>query len=229
VPQPVIDAFSVNPPQIQVNQCVNIAWSTSGGTQSVKLLRNGAEIDSGLGLSGSVQDCLSQPGQVTYTLVAANRQGTSVQQQAGTNVVAAQPTDTPVPPPTDTPLPPPTDTPVPPPTDTPVPPPTDTPVPPPTDTPVPQPPTIISFTANPPQLDALNNCTVLEWQISGQGIVAVFLFRNGQQIAGPDVASGYQDCVAVSEQGNPQVYELRVDSEFAGSTSQQLTVPFGFG
>jgi len=43
------------------------------------------------------------------------------------------------------------------------------------------------------------------------------------------VASGYQDCVAVSEQGTPQIYELRVDSEFAGSTNMQLTVPFGFG
>jgi ABC-type amino acid transport substrate-binding protein len=100
---------------------------------------------------------------------------------------------------------------------------------PPADTPAPQPPAIISFTANPPQLDAANNCTVLEWQISGQGIAAVFLSRNGQQIAGPDLASGYRDCVSVSEQGNAQIYELRVDSEFAGSTSSQLTVPFGFG
>jgi arginine/lysine/histidine transporter system substrate-binding protein len=100
---------------------------------------------------------------------------------------------------------------------------------PPTNTPAPQPPLINSFTANPPQLDALNNCTVLEWQVSGQGIAAIFLSRNGQQIAGPDVTSGYQDCVAVSEQGNAQIYELRVDTEFGGSTSSELTVPFGFG
>jgi hypothetical protein len=100
---------------------------------------------------------------------------------------------------------------------------------PPTDTPAPQPPIIISFTANPPQLDAANNCTVLQWQVSGQGIAAIWLSRNGQQTAGPDVTSGYQDCVAVSEEGDAQIYELKVDSEFAGSTSQQLTVPFGHG
>jgi ABC-type amino acid transport substrate-binding protein len=100
---------------------------------------------------------------------------------------------------------------------------------PPTDTPASQPPVIVSFTANPPQLDAVNNCTVLQWQVSGQGIAAVFLSRNGVQIAGPDVTSGYQDCVSVGEQGNAQIYELRVDSEFAGSSSSELTVPFGFG
>ena len=100
---------------------------------------------------------------------------------------------------------------------------------PPTAQPAPQPPLISSFTANPPQFDAANNCVVLEWQVSGQGIAAIWLSRNGQQIAGPDVQSGYQDCVAVSEEGTQQVYELKVDSEFAGSASQQLVVPFGRG
>jgi hypothetical protein len=96
-------------------------------------------------------------------------------------------------------------------------------------TPPSQPPLINSFTANPPQFDAINNCTVLEWQITGQGIAAVWLSRNGQRIAGPDVTSGYQDCVSVSEEGNPQIYELKVDTESGGSTSEQLTVPFGHG
>jgi arginine/lysine/histidine transporter system substrate-binding protein len=99
----------------------------------------------------------------------------------------------------------------------------------PTATQAPQAPRINSFTANPPQLDSINNCTVLEWQVTGQGIAAIWLSRNGQQIAGPDVASGYQDCVSVSEQGTPQIYELKVDTESGGSTSRQLTVPFGFG
>jgi hypothetical protein len=99
----------------------------------------------------------------------------------------------------------------------------------PTATPAPQPPTIFSFTANPPQLDAVNNCITLDWQIGGQGIAAVWLSRNGQPIAGPDVQSGYQDCVPVSEEGNQQVYELKVDTEFTGSATQQLVVPFGRG
>ena len=48
----------------------------------------------------------------------------------------------------------------------------------------PQPPVIGSFSANPPQLDATNTCVVLQWQVSGQGIAAIWLSRNGQQIAG---------------------------------------------
>jgi hypothetical protein len=88
---------------------------------------------------------------------------------------------------------------------------------PPTAMPAPQPPAIISFTANPPQFDAINNCVALQWEITGQGIAAIWLSRNGQQIAGPNVQSGYQDCVAVSEEGNTQIYELKVDSESAGS------------
>lgn len=96
-------------------------------------------------------------------------------------------------------------------------------------TPAPQPPSIFSFTANPPQLDVTNTCIMLEWQVGGEGIVAVWLSRNGQQIAGPDVQSGYQDCVPAGEEGNPQVYELKVDTEFTGSATQQLVVPFGHG
>lgn len=100
---------------------------------------------------------------------------------------------------------------------------------PPTNTPAPAQPIISNFIATPPQLDAINNCTVLQWQISGQGIASVSVTRNGLLIAGPDAESGLQDCVAVSEQGTPQIYELKVDTEFGGSATQQLTVPFGQG
>ena len=77
----------------------------------------------------------------------------------------------------------------------------------------PQPPAkpmINSFTANPPQLSAANNCTVLQWQVTGQGLAAIWLSRNGERIAGPDVQSGYRDCVAVKDAGKTQVYELKV-------------------
>ena len=73
---------------------------------------------------------------------------------------------------------------------------------------------INSFTANPAQLSAANNCTVLQWQITGQGLAAVWLSRNGERIAGPDVQSGYRDCVAVKDAGKTQVYELKADTEF---------------
>jgi polar amino acid transport system substrate-binding protein len=97
---------------------------------------------------------------------------------------------------------------------------------PPTAVPQPEQPLISSFTATPPQLDPLNNCAVLQWQISGPGIAAVSVTRNGLLIAGPDATSGLQDCVAVAEQGTPQVYILKVDAEFGGSATQQLVVPF---
>ena len=103
---------------------------------------------------------------------------------------------------------------------------------PPTATPAPQPaprPLINSFTANPPQLSAINNCTVLQWQVSGQGLAAIWLSRNGERIAGPDVQSGYKDCVAVKDQGKTQVYELKADTESGGSATQQLSVPFPKG
>lgn len=100
---------------------------------------------------------------------------------------------------------------------------------PPPPVPAPQPPRINRFTANPSQLSAANNCTVLEWQVTGQGLAAVWLSRNGELIAGPDVQSGYQDCVSVKDQGKTQVYELRVDTEFGLSSSLQLQVPFPKG
>jgi len=103
---------------------------------------------------------------------------------------------------------------------------------PPTPTPAPQPapqPLINSFTANPPQLSASNNCTVLQWQVTGQGLAAIWLSRNGERIAGPDVQSGYKDCVAVKDQGKTQAYELKVDTESGGSATRQLDVPFPKG
>jgi polar amino acid transport system substrate-binding protein len=287
VPEPRIDAFTVNPGQIDVNQCVTVAWSTSGGTSSVRLLRDGSVIQDNAGLSGSLQDCLSQPGRANYRLEARNGAGSTVTADAGVDVNAPQqPTATPVPP-------------------TPTPQPqapvinffsadpnqieagqcvilawsftgqdlatstitrdgqtvaSDVPLdgsqedcPPGAGTvtytlrvdaefggsaqqssqvnvvepqPEVQPPQINSFTANPPQVDLNNTCTSLEWSISGEGIAAVTLLRNGQQIAGPDVASGYQDCVDPSLAGQELIYRLRVDAEFADPVRQELTVPF---
>jgi polar amino acid transport system substrate-binding protein len=100
---------------------------------------------------------------------------------------------------------------------------------PPTAAPAPQPPAkpmINSFTANPSQLSASNNCTVLQWQVTGQGLAAIWISRNSERIAGPDVQSGYRDCVAVKDQGKTQVYELKVDTESGGSATRQLNIPF---
>jgi heat shock protein HslJ/uncharacterized protein affecting Mg2+/Co2+ transport len=95
--QPVINAFSADPPQIQAGQCVNLAWQTSGGTQTVNLLRDGSVILPNASLTGTFQDCLNNAGTFNYELQAANSAGTIVSQGASVNVVAPQPTDTPVP------------------------------------------------------------------------------------------------------------------------------------
>ncbi|MEZ4660808.1 MAG: transporter substrate-binding domain-containing protein [Caldilineaceae bacterium] len=102
---PVINAFTANPGQIMAGQCVNLAWSTSGGTENVRVLRNGVVVLDNAPLSSTgLQDCLDQPGTITYVLEARNRVNQSASQQASVNVAAAPaPTDTPAP--TNTPLP----------------------------------------------------------------------------------------------------------------------------
>lgn len=72
---PRIDAFSVNPTQIEVNQCVLVTWATSGGTSQVQLKRNGAIVIDNAQLAGSAQDCLSVAGTVVYRLEARSANG----------------------------------------------------------------------------------------------------------------------------------------------------------
>lgn len=72
---PVIDSFSVTPSQISTGQCVQIAWSTSGATWLVRLLRNNVLVLDDAGLSGSAQDCLPNAGTITYQLVASTTGG----------------------------------------------------------------------------------------------------------------------------------------------------------
>ncbi len=91
VPQPVITSFSVQPGQINVGECVNVSWNTGGGTAFTRLFRNGTIIQDNAPVSGSIQDCLSNAGTVTYQLQAFNVAGTMVSQDAQVNVVQPQP------------------------------------------------------------------------------------------------------------------------------------------
>ena len=97
VPQPVITNFSVQPAQINVGECVNVSWSTGGGTAFTRLFRDGANIQDNAPVSGNIQDCLGNAGTVTYQLQAFNVAGTMVSQDARLNVVQPQPTNTPAP------------------------------------------------------------------------------------------------------------------------------------
>lgn len=87
---PVINAFTANPGQIMAGQCVNLAWSTSGGAESVRVLRNGVVVLDNAPLNSTgLQDCLDQPGATNYVLEARNRVNQSTSLQATVNVDAA--------------------------------------------------------------------------------------------------------------------------------------------
>ena len=91
VPQPVITSFSVQPGEITPGQCVNVNWSTGGGTAFIRLFRDGTNIQDNGPVSGSIQDCLNNPGVVTYQLQAFNVASTMVSQDARVNVTQPQP------------------------------------------------------------------------------------------------------------------------------------------
>lgn len=90
-PPAVITTFSVTPNQIQVNQCVNIFWNTTGGTTNVRILRDGNIVLDNASFSGQTQDCLSQAGTVTYTIEARNASGEGVSQSAQVTVTESTP------------------------------------------------------------------------------------------------------------------------------------------
>ncbi len=98
---PVVNMFTVSPPQIQPGQCVSIQWSVTGTVQQISVLRGNTTLWGGAPLAGSMQDCPPGSGSVGYTLVATGPGGQSTAQQY-VNVAApptvAPPTATPVPP-----------------------------------------------------------------------------------------------------------------------------------
>jgi len=91
--QPIIDSFSVTPSQIQTGQCIQINWSTSGGTWLVRLMRNNVLVLDNAGLSGSAQDCLQYPGSYTYQLIASTASGQSTSRDQAVLVTEAPPTN----------------------------------------------------------------------------------------------------------------------------------------
>lgn len=90
-PQPVITNFSVQPGEINPGQCVNVNWSTGGGTAFIRLFRDGTNIQDNGPVNGSIQDCLNNAGTVTYQLQAFNVAGTMVSQDARVNVTQPPP------------------------------------------------------------------------------------------------------------------------------------------
>jgi hypothetical protein len=96
---PTIDAFSVDPQQIDAGECVSISWSFSGsGLVAAQLFRNGEVIGSDLAPSGQQQDCPPVTGNVEYRIqVDSEFAGSATRSQVVTVVQAQPPTPTPQP------------------------------------------------------------------------------------------------------------------------------------
>jgi ABC-type amino acid transport substrate-binding protein/heat shock protein HslJ len=81
VDAPVINLFSVTPPQIKPGQCVNIQWDVQGSVKQVTLARGSTTLWGGAPVRGTLQDCPPGAGTVGYTLQATGPGGQSTAQQ----------------------------------------------------------------------------------------------------------------------------------------------------
>jgi polar amino acid transport system substrate-binding protein len=94
---PQIYRFLVNPTVIQLGQCVQISWETSGDVSAVNIFRNGSPIWVNGPAIGTLQDCPQQSGQIMYEIQANGPGGTARSDQPVTVVESPPPTDTPAP------------------------------------------------------------------------------------------------------------------------------------
>ena len=90
---PVINSFQVNPAQIELGQCTEIAWSTSGGTSWVTILRGDTVLQDNAPLSGTWQDCPPDAGSVLYGILAYNPVDQTARQQQTVTVTEPEPVD----------------------------------------------------------------------------------------------------------------------------------------
>jgi len=241
VPQPVIQRFSADPPQINAGGCVSVQWEVVGNISNVKILRNNTSIWGDAPFTGSMTDCPPGNGQVIYQIEAAGPGGTALASRP-VNVVGAQPTA--VPPtqqpaqPTATPLPPPTATQPPPPTATPPPPPTATqpptpelpastptsvPLPPtaaPQPTPLPAPPVINSFEVKPNDVK-VGECVNGSWSVSGDVQVVRILRNNNVIVDNAPMTGNGQDCF---QNSGTEVYRLEAVGADGKIVKQEQTV-----
>ncbi|MGD2077696.1 MAG: transporter substrate-binding domain-containing protein [Chloroflexota bacterium] len=193
---PQITRFTVEPAQINTNQCVAITWQVDN-SNSRTIWRDNTAIWPNAPASGNMQDCLAAPGEYVYQLEASNASGISRQQQY---VRVVQPA-TPIPTATPT-----------------TPPSTATPVPA-TPTPIPDP-IIYSFTANPAQVTVGNQIRV-SWNVGG-GAQTVNIYKNGA-LALEDAS--FQDSVIDQATAAGTVtYAIEALNSAGGSATEQASV-----
>jgi ABC-type amino acid transport substrate-binding protein/heat shock protein HslJ len=91
VPAPVIQAFEVNPNQVQVGSCVIVFWQVGGGAQTVQLLRNGSVVLDNAPFASNAQDCPASAGSFTYSVEASNSAGGQASDSETISVVDSPP------------------------------------------------------------------------------------------------------------------------------------------
>jgi len=74
---PSIDAFTVEPNQVDLGVCVTIKWRVSGQVSTVDLTKDGTVLWDTAPLAGSINDCPNAPGTVNYSLQVKGPGGTS--------------------------------------------------------------------------------------------------------------------------------------------------------
>jgi hypothetical protein len=82
---PVIDQFTANPPQVDVGDCVDISWNVEGNTNNITIFSDVNVIMDNAPMGGSMQDCPSSEGWVTYRIQAVGPGG-NANQQTSVNV-----------------------------------------------------------------------------------------------------------------------------------------------
>ena len=90
---PVIDSFGVQPGEIAVGECVNVSWSTSGGTTWVSILRDDTELEDNAPLTGSLQDCPPDAGEPVYAILAYNVDDKRDKQEQTVTVTGGEPSN----------------------------------------------------------------------------------------------------------------------------------------
>lgn len=84
---PVIYSLSVTPDQVQLGGCFSISWATGGGTTWVNIYRNEDSVWDDAPSKGSLQDCPTEAGPVTYGVEAYNAVDETVWQDKTVQVV----------------------------------------------------------------------------------------------------------------------------------------------
>jgi len=81
---PVIENFSAEPAEIQVNTCANLNWAVTGEVTNIKILgyEGGAEtvLVDNADRVGTFKSCPTVTGEVLYKIVATGPEGTADQQ-----------------------------------------------------------------------------------------------------------------------------------------------------